>query len=712
MAVLEREFDRWGLIVYLGKQGVVAEVRKVVGRLSTIERPYARFPRHYFQQLLDAKEDVLAKKVLSSSSDPSYEGVAGFLAPLHAYTFLGSPESAKKYAVQPDGAIGLLPNRWGANKNLETTLFDPKEVADLTGQEGDSSYVKLGLLGGYLPAVNYGFWTPETKSGWELCALMEPGSSCAVYVRTRRHDGRTDFFRLEPLERLSDGKVFFAVLLKLQKTWERFFHGAVQLHVNDRRVCDASRAAIALALSGYAGLHPRYGMGGYWGADDLHDGFPPTTLSMGMCLLDWGLIEPCKQRLGYYLAHFVKDEGTLKYYGPAVAEYGELLDLAATYVRRTGDAAWFYEHHTALDRIAEYLLRLRHESKSSQSPDAISYGLLLGGAEADTAKEIAYYFSGSVWAWRGLHELSTVYIQLGENRGDADLVRRGRELTGEAELLRDDVLRSAARSVIDTTRPSFLPPIAGNRIEPFRTMTQDTLASYTNYRYWLETLSARCLAPDQERMMLDYRSAYGGELLGMTRFTDHLDDWPFWHQAYSLLWHDRVSLYLLAYYSHLAHHQTPGTFTGYEQVPIRGYAYRHEEADYCVPAQLTIPVMTRWMLVFEDRDEDVLWLMRTAPRAWLADDLSCIGVPTRWGPVSLYVEPSKDLHQMTVRIQLDSAEKLTLMLRLRHPRKMRIIACEVAGGQCEQIDAGREVVRLKAEAAEVVATVRFGIAGE
>ena len=32
MAVLEREFDRWGLIVYLGRRGVVAEIRKAIGR--------------------------------------------------------------------------------------------------------------------------------------------------------------------------------------------------------------------------------------------------------------------------------------------------------------------------------------------------------------------------------------------------------------------------------------------------------------------------------------------------------------------------------------------------------------------------------------------------------------------------------------------------------------------------------------------------------
>jgi len=706
LAVLEREFDRWGLIVYLGKQGVVAEVRKAVGRLDAVERPHVRFPNDYFRQLLDAQEDVLAAKVLGSGNDPGYEDVAGCLAPLHAYTFLGSPESTKKYIVQPDGSIGLLPNRWGADKPLETTLFDPKRVVGIAGDEVDPRRVKRGRLGGYLPAVNYGFRHPKADSSWELCALMEPGESCAVFVRVRRHDGPAEFYRLEPLARLDDGKPFFAALLRLQRTWQAFFDGAMQVRIADRRACDAYRAAIALALCGYAGLHPKYGMGGYWGADDRHDGFPPTTLSMGTCLLDWGLAEPCKQRLGYYLARFVHDDGTLNYYGPAVAEYGELLDLAAACVRRTGDSAWFDEHRAALDRVAGHLLGLRRESTTSQSPEAVSYGLLFGGAEADTRKDVAYYFSGSVWAWRGLRELGILYAETGRDRGDDDLLARGRALTDEAEALRRDVLRAAERSVIRGTKPPFLPPIAGLE-EPFRTMTQDRLASYTNYRYWLETLSARCLPPEQERMMLDYRTAHGGELLGMTRFTDHLDDWPFWHQAYSLLWHDRVSLYLLAYYAHLAHHQMPGTFTGYEQVPIRGYGYRREYADYCVPAQLTIPIMTRWMLAFEDCDTDVLRLLPAVPRAWLERELSFTGAPTRWGPVSLRVEPSEDLRAMTIRIAMDARERPTLLLRLRHPQAMRIVDCRVEGGRCAEIDAKRELLRLKPEASDLVVSARF-----
>ena len=64
---------------------------------------------------------------------------------------------------------------------------------------------------------------------------------------------------------------------------------------------------------------------------------------------------------------------------------------------------------------------------------------------------------------------------------------------------------------------------------------------------------------------------------------------------------------------------------------------------------------------------------------------------------------------MAIRIHLSSAKKPTIMLRLRHPQKMRIIECEVEGGECERIDAQQEVVRLKPDAEELVVMVRFGV---
>ena len=410
-------------------------------------------------------------------------------------------------------------------------------------------------------------------------------------------------------------------------------------------------------MSGYVDLHPKYGMGYYWGADDLHDGFPPTTLSLCTTLLAWGHVDDAKRYLGYYLEHFVKPDGTLLYYGPAVAEYGELLELAVAVARQSDDDAWFDRHRDAMERMLGHLLSLRRKSLKETAADEIAHGLLFGGAEADTRKETNYYFSGSAWCWRALLETGRYYRTRGVTSQDKAMVERGDELLAEAESLRQDIFKAVNRSTIRRGGETFVPPIAGYD-KPFERMTESRLANYTNYRYWPETLYAGCLTPESEKHIIEYRAHHGGDLLGMTRFgkrVQHFDDWPFYQQAYGLLANDRVSRFLLGYFGHMAHHQTPGTLTSYEQVDLSGFCRRHDYADYCVPAQLTLPLLTRWMLVFEERDADTLWFLRATPRVWLRDRLAVHGASTRWGPVDLSAVPDDqlDIYRVQIRFARD-----------------------------------------------------------
>jgi hypothetical protein len=717
IAVVEREFDRWGLILYVGRQGIVAEVRKAVGRLEKIARPQIRFPAAYFDQLLAAQEDVLGSKVLAGGKEPAYGELAGYLAPLETYTFLGSPRVdkdgtgtdrpdrsqshfraslAQKFIVYPDGTLGTDLNQT-KRAPAERLVFDPATVLPKL----EPTAVKRGLLGGYLPAIDYGYFDPAQKQGYELCALAQPGGPHAL-VRLRQPGGQTRYWRTPPLETIEPAE-FYGGLLALRQHWSRFFDGGMRLELADRRALDVARGCIARALSGLPGDHPKYGMGSYWGQPEHHDGFPPTTLSLCRCLLDWGFTDEAKRRLGYYLDHFVKPDGTVLYYGPAVAEYGQFLDLAAACARRTGDRAWLARHRGAIERLADYLVRLLAAARQ-QPAEALTFGLIRGSAEADTHKDQQYYFSGNAWCWRGLWELSRLYAEMGRLTGDSSMTTLADRWLKECERLRGDVARSVSRSVIPSR--GFVPPVAGQE-KPFERMTESTLASYTNYRYWLETLSARCLEPAQERMLLDYRQAHGGELLAMTRFSNILDDWPYFHQALGMLEHDRVDRYLLGYWAHIAHHQTQGTFTAYEGVPIRGWRERRQSADYCIPSELTAPLMTRWMLVYEERDAEVLWLGRAVPRPWLEQGLAVEGALTRWGPVGFRLEPSADRRQVKAEIRLAAGARPTVMLRVRHPSRMQLAECKVSGGVCERLDAPDELVRLRPEADRLSVTLVY-----
>ena len=69
----------------------------------------------------------------------------------------------------------------------------------------------------------------------------------------------------------------------------------------------------------------------------------------------------------------------------------------------------------------------------------------------------------------------------------------------------------------------------------------------------------------------------------MTRFADHLDDWPLADYLYGLWSLGRKSDFLLSLYGHVAYHQAEGHLTAYEQV---SFPPGRARADYCLPCQL------------------------------------------------------------------------------------------------------------------------------
>ena len=195
-------------------------------------------------------------------------------------------------------------------------------------------------------------------------------------------------------------------------------------------------------------------------------------------------------------------------------------------------------------------------------------------------------------------------------------------------------------------------------------MTQDDFASYTNYRYWPEMLSSGLLNEEMIKAIVDYRETHGGEILGMTRFMRHLDDWPYAHYAYGLLTSDEWEKFLLGLYAHMIHHQSIGTYTAYEQVSVLGEEFREPVADYCVPSQLVVPIMLKWMLVFEDPVQNALWLCKAIPIAWFYRGISVKEVPTRWGKVSFSLESEGGLVSIKV-LAPKSAEELRILIPLR-----------------------------------------------
>jgi hypothetical protein len=684
LAVLERDFSRCGILVYIGVHGRVATLRKAIGKMDNLSH-WKTFSPQYFDRILSAQEDVLGKKALARGGEPSFESIVGLLPPLETYTFLGTKTSRKKVIVWPDGRLGV----GIANRRLEKVLFDPALI--LKENLGERVRTKQGLIGGYLPIIDYAFRGDGAGVGWEEIGFTTSyDGSEETYVSLRPMKGKRTYYHLPDPQPLKDGTAFYHALLSTQQEWERFFTKGMQLAVPDPRVMESSKAAIVRALISEVGLHPKYGVGVYSAKE--HDGFPPTTILLNLCLLDWGFIREAKARLAYYLTHFVKQDGTFDYYGPAISEYGQTLAVAARYMQVTQDNTWLRENLPALRRIGDSLIAQMEASRKRNSPNTPYYGLLWGAGEADTRKDKRYYFSSDVWCWRGLVELGRIFKQKGQRAGGVAVTELGKRWLKEAAEFQQVVQVALRRAFEKNTSPPFLPPAVGVA-RPFQSMTESRFASYTNYRYWLEMLSPGMLAPGLRNAIIAYRTTHGGEMAGTTRFEEALDDWPYANYAWGLLEADQIEHYLLGFYGHMAFHQTPGTFTAYESVKVRGGSTRDYNSDYCVPSQLVVPQLLRWMVAWEPWGKQELWLARAVPRKWFDRGFSANRVPTRWGAVNLKV--GRDTKGLTAKVELAPPHpELKVYLRLRPTQRKNNRNVTVEGAKNWKWDANKEVVEL------------------
>ena len=690
--VRERHTLDGGVIGFFRDSGPPELIQKAVGDPREIRTPPLPSPQGFEDELLASQTDLLGEKVLAQEEDPSFEACAAFLADVSGYTFLSTEKTSEIICVETDGSMGTMKNEYG-QKRLSEVWFNPAHHLP----EHEITDAKRGILGS-LPVVDYGFADCQQGLGWELIALAAPGDKAdapleiLAYLRVVGADGkanRTYFSATRDQTKKIEPALFFAALFKIKKHWDTGFSDAMEVDVPEPRVMAASTASLIRAFITYDGAAPRYGVG-YYGRPE-HETFPPTTISMVNACVEWGLLTRAGRYLDHYLDKVVKEDGTFDYYGPAISEYGQMLDVIARFARRTGDTQWLKNRRPKIEAMVGYLMALRSESQEKFPEDDVRHGLVFGSPEADTRKEVDYYYSGDAWTWRGWTEMGRVLRDM----GDEAMKDRGEALLNECQTYRADVERSIQKSLIQRGDELFVPPIAGFD-KPFKTMTQDRFASYTNYRYWIEMLSAGFLKPTWHDAVIAYRQTQGGELLGTTRFTDHLDDWPFAGYGYGLLLRDRVRPYLLGLYGDLSTHRMRDTFTAYEQVDIKGRETRSYRADYCVPAQLVTPLMVRWMLVFEEPDADVLWLCRATPRPWLApgERIEVKNAATRWGLVSFSVLRKRD-GSLSATIELPTSPfPAEIRLRLRRPGAPPIRSILVNGEPHDSVDSQTETVRI------------------
>jgi len=216
----------------------------------------------------------------------------------------------------------------------------------------------------------------------------------------------------------------------------------------------------------------------------------------------------------------------------------------------------------------------------------------------------------------------------------------------------------------------------------------------------MEMLYSGNLSRQQVEMIVNYRAAHRDTILGIPTCygynTHELAGFLSYGHAYGLLQHDLVREYLLTFFSLMAHQYTRGTWTAPE---TRNLDPKQFAAPYCAPAQMVVPLLTKWMLVFEDPNSNTLVLAKATPRTWLEDGkiISVSNAPTRWGRVAFALRSRLEQHRVEASVTLPSGDPPEITrLRLRTPEANQIRSATLNGKNWSDFDPENETVTLPA----------------
>ena len=163
-------------------------------------------------------------------------------------------------------------------------------------------------------------------------------------------------------------------------------------------------------------------------------------------------------------------------------------------------AATLIRQHTPSLLEPSSRLSASHQLIASSSASDPRHGMIYGPAEHDTCdmgtashgkpatpvvdgQYMLYYFSVSMWSWRGMVELGNLLHDY--SAGQDDLARR---LLSEAGRFKKDIDRALNSSVVrdeSTDKVIFVPCAVvptGTTAKPYTSMTVDIVASYSNFR--------------------------------------------------------------------------------------------------------------------------------------------------------------------------------------------------------------------------------------
>ncbi|WP_313457532.1 Tat pathway signal protein [Stenotrophomonas sp.] len=678
-----------GALVCVCAAGVLNLGKRTEAVWGSEAPPYLGLP---LAELAMAEADLLADRLLRDG-DPDEAAVRDVAPPpasrldpkdhngrLPWTTFVGTVQGNDTMQIYPDGR-----SRTYRPIHAFPELADADKVA----------HREEGLLGGWMPAVHKvvpageGRWYDVSVFAdvnaqdrfivqtWHRTVLVEHGTA----VRTVVGYSYPDF---PPRRHGASAEDFYRGLIDFAATWQAQLAEASPARLPDASWSDLARFAFARELVVRpGGVYPKYGAVDRDYAGNEYDGFQDTFTSSLYANLEWGRFAQARAVLDNYLGEYTQADGLVNMRGPQVGQFGLTLSLLARYLRYTGDTALLRRHQAKIEATAALLVELHDASLALPRSDR-GHGLIHGWSESDAClypdPSLWWkpYFGNSALVIRGWEDIATVWPALtGNDATSRDWQRRARQL--RLRLL--DSIRADFRHDL---QPAYLGPLPGTN-ETFRqAMSQEDPSKSEqlwSHRSYAELLQADVLPPDLASLVIDCLRGHGGTTLGIVsniwkptpEARDILGFISYGH-AQQLLRLDRIEEYLLFLYVHRYQAHTRGSWTAGEVAGITGGMPL-----FCMPAQMTVPLLLRWMLVFDQHQD--LYLARGVPRDWLAtgQPIALQDAPTPWGRVGLQLRADPAQQRIEAEVTLSPQQPGTTWLTLRVPAGTRLLEISVDG---------------------------------
>ncbi|HEX3118666.1 MAG TPA: hypothetical protein VHP80_06185, partial [Candidatus Acidoferrum sp.] len=692
---------RDGVFTLISANGAVRVLSKNVEAVfSDVEPPYLGLS---LDDIGVSGPDLLADKLLEGGDDPNPERVKSAVPPLESKittrqgwgerlpwnTFVGTKECFDTMPVTPRGS---------------TRTYHPEQHFPELSAKGVAERRFEGLIGGWMPAVRKVFPTGEASyvevdvfgdveakdkfivQTWHRTARVESGKITSVFYGYSYPAFPPS--RVEP-----PAEDFFRALLIFANYWDKQLNDLSAMSLADGSWVDLSKHAFAKELMVRpGGVYPKYGAvdRDYYGPE--YDGFQDIFTSAVYTNLEWGRFAAARAIIDNYFTDFVDETGNVNMRGPETAQYGLELLLLAKYFDYTKDSELLLKHRAKIEATAAILERL-HDESLKLPPSEAGYGLIHGWSESDSAlhpKPMTWwlpYYGNSAFAARGWKELSRVWMDLDRSNPSQGFAARASEWAKRSDRLRDTLIATMRKNVRAEMKPPYIGPYAGSPGLFRETFKKGEIpVQLWAHRPYSELLQADMLPDDLANVVVDCMRGYGATTLGVVANVGPAEPksrailgFISYGYAQMLLRLDRVEEYLLFLYSHRYHDHNRGSWTAGEVSGLEGDA-----SLFCIPAQQTIPLMVRWMLVFEDSDDETLYLGKGLPREWVASGkkVAIDGAATRWGRVDFSLQTDRSAKKISATVKLRDERRAVpkeLHVKLRLPKTNQLGAVSVNG---------------------------------